>query len=57
MDLSLYEQSQRLIDATEATYQNVLFNDDVTIFVGTFTCEVSNVRVTGPVQETVELNG
>ena len=57
VNLSLYEQSQRLVDAAEATYQSVLFNDDVSIFVGTFTCEVNNVRVTGPVQETVELNG
>ena len=58
VDLSLYEQSQRLIDPMEATYQSVLFNDNVTIFVGeTFTCEVSNARVTVPVQESLELNG
>ena len=57
VNVSLYEQSQRLVDAVEATYQSVLFNDNVTNFVGTFTCEISNVRVTVPVQETVELNG
>ena len=57
VDLSLYEQSQRLVDAVEATYQSVLFNVNVTNFVGIFTCEVSNVRVTSLVQETVELNG
>ena len=57
MNLSLYEQSQRLVDAEKATYQSVLFNDDVTNFVGAFTCEVSNVRVTVPVQDTLELNG
>ena len=57
VDLSLYEQSQRLVDAMEATYQSVLFNDNVTDFVGTFTCEVSNVRVTVPVRDTLELNG
>ena len=57
VDLSLYEQSQRLVDAVEATYQSVLFNDNITNFVGTFTCELSNVRVTVPVQDTVELNG
>ena len=57
VDLSLYEQSQRLVDAVEATYQSVLFNDNVTDFVGTFTCEVSNVRVTVPVRDTLELNG
>ena len=54
---SLYEQSQRLVDAERATYENVLFNNDVANFVGTFTCEVSNVRLTNPVQETLELNG
>ena len=55
VDLSLYEQSQRLVDAESATYQSVLFSDDVTNLVGAFTCEVSNVR--GTAQETVELNG
>ena len=57
VDLSLYEQSQRLMDAVEATYQSILFNENVTNFVGTFICEVSNVRVTVPIQETLELNG
>ena len=57
VDLSLYEQSQRLVDAVEATYQSVLFNENVTNFVGTFTCEVSNIRVTVPVQDSLELNG
>ena len=52
---SLYEQSQRLMDAQSATYENVLFNDDVSNLVSTFTCAVSNVR--GSVEETVELNG
>ena len=55
VDLSLYEQSQQLVDAESATYQSILFNDSVTNFVGTFTCEVSNVRET--VQEITELNG
>ena len=58
MDLSLYEQSQRLVDAVEATYQSTLFNDNITNFVDTsFTCEVSNARVTVPVQDALELNG
>ena len=52
---SLYEQSQRLVNAERATYENILFNDDVANFVGTFTCEISNVRDT--VQESLELNG
>ena len=55
VNTSLYEQSQRLVDAESATYENTLFNDNVTIFVGAFTCEVSNVRGTN--QVTVELNG
>ena len=57
MNVSLYEQSQRLLDAESATYQSVLFNEDVTNFVGAFTCEVSNVGVTVPVRDTLELNG
>jgi hypothetical protein len=57
IDETLYEQSQKLVDAMEATYQSVLFNDKVTYFVGTFTCEISNVRVTVPVRDTLELNG
>ena len=52
---SLYQQSKRVVDAETATYANVLFNDDINNFLGTFTCEVSNIR--GTAQETVELNG
>ena len=55
VNLSLYEQSQRLVDAEAATYENVLFNADVANFVGSFTCEVSNARGTNEL--TVELNG
>ena len=55
MDNSIYEQSQRLVSATTATYENVLFDNDVASFVGSFTCEVSNVR--GRAEETTELNG
>ena len=43
------------MDAERATYVNVLFNSDVTNFVGSFTCVVRNVR--GIVQETTILNG
>ena len=57
MDLSLYEQSHRLVDAVEATYESVLFNDNITNFLGAFTCKVSNVRVTVPVRYTLELSG
>ena len=52
---STYEQSQRLVNAESATYESTLFSDDVTNFVGTFTCEVRNAR--GTVEETVELRG
>ena len=57
VDRSLYEQSQTVVDAVKATYQSVLFNDNITNFFGAFTCEVSNVRVTVPVRYTLELNG
>ena len=52
---TLYERSQRLVDAESATYENVLFDDDVANFIGSFTCEISNVR--GRVVETTVLNG
>ena len=55
VNTSLYQQSQRLVDTSTATYENLLFNNNVTNFVVTFTCEVSNVR--GSFEETVELNG
>ena len=55
VNLSLYEQRQRLVDAGRATYENVLFNADIANFVGSFTCEVSNNRDTNEV--TVELKG
>ena len=55
VNTSLYEQSQRLVDAERATYQSILFDDNVANFVGAFTCEIRNVRVM--VEETVELNG
>ena len=52
---TLYQQSQRVVDTETATYKNVLFNNNISNFVGTFSCEVSNVR--GTVQDTVEVNG
>ena len=55
VNLSTYEQSQRLVNAESATYENTLFSDDVANFVGTFTCEVRNAG--GAVEETVELRG
>ena len=44
-----------MVDTETATYENILFNDDISNFVGSFTCELSNVRNTA--QDTVELNG
>ena len=52
---SLYQQSQRLVDAETATYNNVLFNNDAASFVGNFTCQVTNVR--GTAIKIVHLNG
>ena len=52
---SLFQQSQNVVDTKTATYENVLFSDDITNFVGMFTCEVSNIR--NVVQRTVELTG
>ena len=40
-----------MVDAVEATYQSVLFSNNVTDFVGNFTCEISNVRVADPVRD------
>ena len=57
VDLSLYEQSQRLVDAVQATYHSILFSDNITNFVGTFTCVINNARVSVPIQSTLELNG
>ena len=55
VDDSLYQQSQRVVNTETATYENILFNDNVTNFVGTFTCEVCNIR--GTAQDDLELNG
>ena len=52
---TLYEQSQRLVNAETATYENILSSNIIANFVGSFTCEVSNDRAT--VAETTELNG
>ena len=44
-----------MVDTETATYENLLFNNDISNFIGTFKCEVSNVR--DAVEETVELDG
>ncbi len=55
VNVTLFERSQRLVNAESATYENVLYDDDIANFVGSFTCGISNVG--GTVVETVELNG
>ena len=52
---SVYQQSQRVVHTESATYKSILFNGDITNFVGTFTCGVHNAR--GSAFETSELNG
>ena len=52
---SVYQQSQTVVHTENATYKNVLFNDNITNFVGTFTCEVSNAR--GSAVRSLELIG
>ena len=55
VDDSLYQQSQRVVETTTATYENILFSTNMINFIGTFTCEVSNDRSTA--RETVDING
>ena len=40
----IYQQKQRIIDTTHATYENTLYSDDVVNLVGIFTCIVKNSR-------------
>ena len=46
-----------MVNTETATYENVLFSNEISNFDGTFSCKVSNVR--GTAQETVVqgLNG
>ena len=55
MSTSIFQQSQRLVNAETAKYENILYSQNDANFDGTFSCEVSNVR--GSVEETVEING
>ena len=52
---SLYQQSQRVVSTETATYENVLFSNDISNFIGTFKCEIDNVRST--VEDTILLYG
>ena len=44
IDGSTYQQSQRLVDAQRATYDNILYANNINDLLGNFTCIVSNVR-------------
>ena len=57
IDGTTYQQSQRVVNASIATYENILISVNISNFVGRFTCTVSNVRTTAPVERTVVLNG
>ena len=52
---TLFQQSQRVMDTMTATYENILFSDDIANFVGNFTCSVVNNR--GMSESTADLNG
>ena len=55
VNVSVYQQSQRVVHTENATYKNILFKNDITYFVGTFICEVSNARDSAV--RSLELNG
>lgn len=44
LDDSLYEQSQRILNTTTATYANVLHSLKRENLVGMFTCNISNAH-------------
>ena len=52
---TVFEQSQQVVNTENATYENLLFSNNIANFVGAFTCEVSNAK--GRAVEIVELNG
>ena len=50
-----YQQSQRIINTTTATYQNILSSNDRANLVGSFTCIVSNAR--GSANKSISTDG
>ena len=44
VDERLFWQIQIVVDSVTATYENILDTDNTSNFIGTFTCEVSNIR-------------
>ena len=55
IESSDYHECQRLVNAETSTYETDLVSDDLAMFVGVFTCTVSNNR--GTVEKTLELEG
>ena len=44
VDERLFWQTQIVVDSVTATYESILDTDNTSNFIGTFTCEVSNIR-------------
>ena len=55
VDGSTYNQSQGVVNTTTATYENTLSSANISNFLGTFTCSVSNSR--GGSDRNTALNG
>ena len=50
-----YQQNQRIINTTAATYQNILSSNSHANLVGSFTCIVSNAR--GSANKSISVDG
>lgn len=55
IDGSTYQQSQRVLNTEMATYENVLYSNDIANFVGNFTCIITNER--GSRERDIAING
>ena len=55
IDGNRYQQSQRIINTTTATYHNILSSNDRANLVGSFTCIVSNAR--GSANKSISTDG
>ena len=55
IDGTIYQQNQRIINTTTATYENILYSIDSADSVGTFTCIVSNAR--GSANKSISTSG
>ena len=54
-DETTYQQSQRVTDAMRATYDNVLYVVHDSDLVGSFICNITNIR--GTVEMSYSTNG